>query len=427
MLGKKAERCLLVVILFMMIYNPPIGRIKSLLVLAPFSVIYIIFNYRYILMNFKSVITGYFVWTLLLFYILLVAVLNNKPPENVRSYIYILVSVIPTSMMITSIIKKRGNDLFYYIDTILYAGLIQCFLSFAAFFSGSIKNFFVNLMINGRVFAEDTYGEYMASLRLFGFSTGLTFGMPVVQGFLAVLALYFAINRKHSLKYYLMVVLFAFSGVINARSTIVVLGLGSAIALLTFQQNDIGIVMNRILKILGVAILALILISFGLSILKKTSYNTFVWFEEGIEQIKMFFYGDTSSGYFSYIADSERWKLPSGLNLLFGMNRRVLGAEDFSVMSDIGYVNDIYFGGLFYAVILYTMMVKYIIQLRRSREYNGFGKFLSIVFFCLFIILNFKVYVFDLNNFFVLFVMIAVYISRKNKSGKINFVGDLMQ
>ncbi|MCR5420819.1 MAG: hypothetical protein K6E98_07430 [Lachnospiraceae bacterium] len=305
-------------------------------------------------------------------------------------------------------IDKKGYDLHYYIDTILYAGLIQCVLSIAAFFNRGIKDVLLRLMISGGLFQNDTYSAYMVNLRLFGFSTGLTFGMPSVQAFLAIIALYMAINNKRSVKYYIMIPLFAFSGIINARSSLIIIGIGViAIALSLSAGNTV----KKIARILGIIVLAVVLINVGLSILRTLSPTTHTWIEEGIAQISMFFRGDTTSGYFSYVGDDSRWDLPSGLNLIFGYGIRVLNRNKLNILTDIGYINDIYFGGLIYAVILYTLMIKYVMSLNKYRFSNGstLNKFLYISFMASFIVLNVKGYVFDLNNFFVLFVMIAIF------------------
>ncbi len=408
MIKLKTDRLLLVIIAFMMIYNPPIGPIKSLLVVFPIAGFYILLNYRYVKNNFHKIINQYLVWMLLFIYIFVVALCNDNPPAFLQSFIYVLASVIPASIMITCMIDKKGYDLHYYIDTILYAGLIQCVLSIAAFFNRGIKDVLLRLMISGGLFQNDTYSAYMVNLRLFGFSTGLTFGMPSVQAFLAIIALYMAINNKRSVKYYIMIPLFAFSGIINARSSLIIIGIGViAIALSLSAGNTV----KKIARILGIIVLAVVLINVGLSILRTLSPTTHTWIEEGIAQISMFFRGDTTSGYFSYVGDDSRWDLPSGLNLIFGYGIRVLNRNKLNILTDIGYINDIYFGGLIYAVILYTLMIKYVMSLNKYRFSNGstLNKFLYISFMASFIVLNVKGYVFDLNNFFVLFVMIAIF------------------
>ena len=182
--------------------------------------------------------------------------------------------------MMTSITKRRHYDFSYYLDTILYAGSIQSILSIMAFFVGSIKNIFVQLMIRGGVFQDNTYSDYMQSVRLFGFSTGLTFGMPAVQAFLAIVALFLAINSKRqSIKYYIMVPLFAFSGIINARTTIVIMGIGIVALLFSFPRGNFSQKAIRFFRILGLVLLAFIVVYFALNIIKSLSPTTFVWFE----------------------------------------------------------------------------------------------------------------------------------------------------
>lgn len=415
MLKIKVDRLLFVLLIFLIIYNPPIGPIKALLVLFPISSVYILLNFNYIKSNFKSIINGYVLWLFLFLYVLLVALCNDNSPAFLQSFIYILAAVIPSSIMVTALMRKSKRDFRYFIDTILYSGLIQCFVSLMSFFDNNVKNILVRLMINGRVFQEDTYSAYMQNIRLFGFSTGLTFGMPAVQAFLAIVSLYLAISNKYSKKYYIMIPLFSFSGIVNARSSLIIMGIGIVALLFAFPQNKVEKGLNRCFKIFMIIILALISTVAGVHVLKTISPTTYIWIEEGFLQIVMLFYGDTSFGYFSYLVDSDRWVLPSGLGFLFGYGIRVLGPNPTNVTTDIGYVNDIYFGGIVYSAILYLLMLKYILSFRRFEEnkYPGFNKFLLLFFLASFIVLNFKGYIFDLNNFFVLFIIIAVFISSR--------------
>lgn len=412
MVMAKMDRIVLVIVVFMLIYNPPIWHYKSLLVLFAISAVYIVINFNNIQRMFRKVILGYCAWLLMFIYIALVAFLNNNPASYLKSFIYILAAVIPTSVMITSIIKKKGLDFHYLLDTILYAGLFQCGLAISAFFIRRIKNVLVALMISGGVFKDDTYSAYMQNLRLFGFSTGLTYGMPAVQAFLAIIALYLAINKKgKAIKYFLMVPLFAFSGIINARTSIVIMGIGMIALAVSFSNKNTASAKIKALRIVGIAIIGIISIIFGLWLIKTLSPNTYIWIDEGISQISRFFNRDTSSGYFSYVTDKDQWSIPSGLDLFLGTGIRVLDPNKYGVSTDIGYVNDLYFGGILYSLLLYVLIAKYHLQIRLSKCISspGLSRFLSLFFLASFIVLNYKGYVFDLNNFFVLFVLIVVF------------------
>ena len=94
-----------------------------------------------------------------------------------------------------------------------------------------------------------------------------------------------------------------------------------------------------------------------------------------------------------------------------------MNPNDTGIFTDIGYVNDIAFGGIFYAVILYMMMLRYTLSIRKHRDvvYPSINRFLCIFFLGSFIVLNYKGYVFDLNNFFALFIMIVVFCSKLKK------------
>lgn len=407
------DRCEIVAVIFMLMYNPPIWKTKSLLVLAIVSCVYIILNYRYIIRLFGRVLQQYIVWIPLFIYLFVVALSNNNKPLSLQSFIYLLIAVIPTSIMLTALVYKKGYDFQYYLDSILYAGLLQCIISILAFFSPGLKNILVNMMIAGKVFQDGTYSSYIMNLRIFGFSTGLTFGMPALHAFLAVIAFYLATNnQKKSVKYYIMVPLFAFSGVINARTTVIIIGVG-LIAYLICNYNMLGNA-KRLLQFVVLSV-AIVLIGFiGIVVLDTFSHATYVWFTEGLSQVLGFFSGDTTTGYFSYVTGSGKWIIPKDFNLITGFGIRVMGQNPIGPSTDVGYVNDIFFGGIIYSTIIYSCIVyySYDVLLKYKGYYiNGFNRFITLYFILSLIVLNFKGYIIDLNNFFVLFIMLTVFCS----------------
>ena len=129
--------------------------------------------------------------------------------------------------------------------------------------------------------------------------------------------------------------------------------------------------------------------------------------KEGFKDIEALLKRDTDNkGYYSYISNNDRYVLPnSSLGLFFGEGISIAGGRNkYGVYSDIGFVNDIWTGGLIYLVCVYCYMF---IQLKRlCTRNNVLSLFIFVYFTGLILILNFKGRIFSMNSFlnFIIFL-----------------------
>ena len=92
-----------------------------------------------------------------------------------------------------------------------------------------------------------------------------------------------------------------------------------------------------------------------------------------------------------------------------------MGGDDlYGVSSDIGYINDIWRGGIVYVILLYCFMMKQFWNLYKNDDKTV--SFIGIFAFILFPILNIKGSIYSMNNLtVVLFLLIFVCIVDKTK------------
>jgi hypothetical protein len=125
---------------------------------------------------------------------------------------------------------------------------------------------------------------------------------------------------------------------------------------------------------------------------------THEWLTRGLEQVSTFVAGEEtgySDGYFGEIA----WMLspdhfPKRLKLIFGAGTEIIGGvveEKYGTASDIGFMNDLWRGGLVYCVAMYGTYLLTLWRMMRSKAVRReTGIFLAVLWLFVFGIVNFK-------------------------------------
>jgi hypothetical protein len=269
-----------------------------------------------------------------------------------------------------------------------------------AFISKDIQKFFIDAMINYGYVGSD----FLASFRLYGFASNLTFTMPIFQMIISVLLIYFAIKGK--LLYLLPVPIIFFSGIINARISLVifVVGILTLFVVLLLRKK-------RFFLISSLAFFSLSVIVFILSNKSFFIDNiTFAWIYDGIEEIISFFNGNSDETYyFSYLLDPIRYVLPSNfIQLIFGVGTRAYSGNLFGLASDLGFINDVWLGGFFYLTLLYMFFYFIINKIAKLFIFDKTLQFFLLSFFLIvFFLSNIKGIIFaenDVTTFIFLFL-----------------------
>lgn len=401
------RKLLLIIAIFYLLYYPPFLGVHSLRIMAVISLLYLLFNIKKISTMFyiRKLQNVYIIWIIITIWITAIIVINRASLGVLNPFVYWLVSVIPSSLILSAEIRKREGNLYTLIDLVLNAGMLQAFLAIASFFLPIIKNFFLTRLSTAGILDLEYYGYYV-DMRLFGFSNGLTYAMPVLQAFLAMIALYMAINK--GLKYLIYIPFLLFSAIVNGRTPLIIVVL--CVLILFLQRLKMN--PSKMLRIFVLLSSSLFVVVVGIIILEKYAHNTFLWILDGAKQIGGFFVGDNDTGYFSYLLDRTKWTLPQGISLLLGAGIRVLGG-DAANHSDIGYINDIWLGGVAYCFVVYVLVYVYISKMKNIYVGDSMQKHLiKYISECLLlcaVFLNFKGYIINLNCMANFFILMAVF------------------
>lgn len=336
-------KILLTVLCFFALYYPPIIGINTLHILAFFSYCYMVLCKEMRDLFFLVMRKSYSL-LLIFVYLLLICVFKQHINEIIGSFVLIF-EVLPICCMLVHLIHVKCQNT-KVDDCIVVASLCQSIISLIAFFIPSFQRLIIQWYIDYGF--RDVFLR-ISGWRMFGFSYTMTYAMPAVQGIIASYCLYKGINNNK--KFFLFVPIILFSGIINARVAIIVFVIGA----LTVLGASLSI--KRFIPVCFAILLILFIPTVFLNYL--TNDATKSWIESGIQSIFSFFNNTeySNDSYFLYLEDSYRYQLPSSFLSKF-LGEGHIARGDYSYTTDIGFINDIWLGGLVYCIAIVLFYVK---------------------------------------------------------------------
>lgn len=403
-----------VLIVSIYIFVPPLFPFGMSIVMGMGFIMYCICNYHRIrntLLS-KPILITYFIFLVsiiwvTLSYIYVYGSITNLLPILVN-YIYLLIYSITGAIVICDLLIKykfKQNKIWKYI---IYAGAVQGVLAILAFMNVHIQNLCCIFLEN--IMSKDII-DYWRNYRLYGLACSLTYSMPIVQSLLGGLAILYA--RKYNEKFYFLVPILWGSAIINARVSLIVIIIEMLTLVLigTRKSNE-----YKLIKKSSFCIILLLFICILVTILTAARHGiSFERITDPILEIVSLFKGDIvfkSEGYLAYFfVDPKALVMPVGKELLFG-------GGIWNNTSDIGYIRNLWVGGIFYCIFIY---VTYLIYLRKmykklKRTTYDFCPMVIIIGITLFVV-NIKGDIFggmnEVQNLFFLLVGISLFINRK--------------
>jgi hypothetical protein len=164
--------------------------------------------------------------------------------------------------------------------------------------------------------------------------------------------------------------------------------------------------------LIGIALVFLGFIIYNNSSFVSENEKSMEWGLSFFEDtFSVFSKGDTSGSNYEILTEDMLFFPKSVFGLFFGEGRSVF--TEGNQTSDIGYVNQIFAGGLFYLIMMITFMWY---MYRRSMFY-GAEKFYSILFFISLMVINVKGGAFFVSNgfyrFFTLYYIYSIFVYEK--------------
>ncbi len=275
---------------------------------------------------------------------------------------------------------KKGKIKFILNVAMIQAFIVVIMLAFPKFRTSALNHFY-------------QYGngnEFTMAKRVYGIMLNYTFATPIYHGFLLTLAFtYGLISDK---KMYLYIPFLVLMIMLNGRT-------GMLIALLGILLNTIYFAFKRgyAKKILLSIIICLILIYPLLKFLEIIKPETYHFFISAIDDVLSYFIEDEKNGNIGILSENFEKDINTKV-FLIGNGHRIQNKGDIpenidfhGVYSDMGYLNDMYMGGIIYMSLIYLPLVCFIIRdpknikMERREEYiNNLFKLMSIatIFIC---------------------------------------------
>ena len=396
--------------LFILFYQPPILPINTIHLVGIISIVYIcLFSSNRIgaIRRDRNIEAIVFAFVLIMLYLTFFSIVINKGRiTNIAFPFYFIFDVIPFAYAMKIYREKRQIRFEAILDMGTFVGVTQAVTAIMAFLVPSIQKLFITLMISYG-YSSSSF-ESLSSFRLYGFSPYLTFGTPVIQSVLAAFILFF--KEKKGIKDYVCAAVIFFSAIINARISIIIILIGFFTLIVSRKVSF----RKKIVDCLLYFIVLFCVVKIGTVFLKEYSPSTYEWIISGINEIEIALGSGNADkySYITYFTDKNTYRLPDDAwGIIFGKGITVMtGTNAFNMNSDVGYINDIWLGGLFYVGLVYSLFIRMITKIMRNHtpKYSQIGLFLLL----LFPILNIKgitFTMFSLSNY-----LIILYINMRN-------------
>ena len=392
---------LLFLYVFLYIYTPlaiPFFNVIHLLaVVAYFNLLtkYKAFFLRFL---FSPVVREfYFAHGVLIVYSICLLLVFDADSAPLYYLISTVVEVVPCAIFLSVYLLRRGFVVADLYKMIIGVGLVQTGFVLLTMVSPSLRDL---LIINtwGADLAE--FMDAAKEFRVFGLARSYTFAMPLFQGLCVILCV--VMGKLRSRWYYLPIPLLLFSIVVNARTALISLPIVYLVSFLFRARKNFTRELFEITVIVFMVVFAGALV-LGLYQTSSESLTLLWWIGSGIEEVLQYAETGQAEGNLDSLTGSM-WFFPSDLGFVFGLGENVFTNQYRN--SDIGYVVNIFYGGLVFSAILYFSYAYFIVRSVRSSAAE------RILFFSLLFLLflsNYKGQVFRPNEIINGVVLLVVY------------------
>lgn len=277
-------------------------------------------------------------------------------------------------------LRLSNNEILEFIIKVaVLQGIICLLMSFMPFFRNIALNIF---------YSNHKENIYLTRSRLYGICDGdYTYGFQILNSLMALFSITYGIceNKK---KYYFLAIIILIATFLNGRSGLIIFAISMVVISLYFI-----FVKKNLFKSLRLIISLVIIIFLSLLIIKNYLPNTYILLEHGVNDVLSFLNGDNTTESSTLFSDMLFFP-ENPIKFIFGSGFRVFGKKGYQYgvfrSSDIGYVNDIFMGGI---ILLFLEFFEYIYAIFIIYKNNSKKHFEQIACLCILITMlmaNFK-------------------------------------
>ena len=271
-------------------------------------------------------------------------------------------------------LEQFGYNKEQKISFILNVALIQSFICILMLIFPILKETIVHqILLNGEG------NVYTIAKRMYGITMDYTFATPVFHALLAIIALTYGLYKNK--KYYLYIPFLLLAIILNGRTGLFVFCAGAVLVFMYYLVDT-----KKVVKVLSIITVFILIVLFVFGVLKIVKNDTYLFFIDGINDMLLFLFEGEKEGNINYL--STRWEEGiKNVNVIFGEGYRVYTddvkpeyAKDNHFNTDIGYINDLYMGGIIYILLLYSSIVIFVCM---GTKYEKDKKINRLIYFSL--------------------------------------------
>ncbi|MEI6285447.1 MAG: hypothetical protein WCP79_03000 [Bacillota bacterium] len=395
-----------IVLLFMMIFRPPLVPYNLTHLFFVLAVVVLFMNGTPIKKLSKSFSPWYLV--IVCFFCIVYFFTYYAIYGGAQLYIkaiteqILFVEVMVICIVVAKLLNRLNWSVEKFVSVIVIVCFVQAAIAIAMLMNQGVKDFFINMWLrNGNFLSGGTdIVEAIAVFRMFGFGISYTSTLAYALG-IASCFIVFLVIRSKNYWWLVGIIPLLLAGVINARTSLFIFPLA---VLFLMHRKAIRISLSKLRKILLVFVIIVVILSFIIINIDFTNSPTFAWINSAYEMgTKDDFFDSYKSMYF----------MPdSAIGWLLGTGEEVYGRRDKS--TDVGYLVDIFTGGLIFEILWYGCIIAFI-----YKAFDKKDKRIALVIILALLFLNFKGAVFRSNDLMTIGMLISTFayyrkIKRKN-------------
>ncbi len=377
-MSKSVKYIILVIILYIFVHNPlfrllaGLGSIKFLYLLLGVTLVSFLPLYKTLFKIFKKEQT--LCW--MIFGFIVFRTIVGGDPAMLRSAITAILEIFFIPLTIVIIIKRyfpHEDNSKVLINSILILGSVGALITTVCIID---PGFGYYVKYNLSYLSQDSFLNNV-DFRGFGLSEDLVGSYGMIQGAILALGLAFIDEKKWFILFYPIMFL---SIMLNARTGIIIAIIGLFIYI--YRKKRIGSILSLVVVVLLFLTGVTYLLSKG--VVSDDSLTFVMEFFDEINEVQE--EGDLS-GSRTYDALMGRGFIhPDSFGgMIIGDGFQIMGNKK-GVHSDVGYFNQLFYGGILYCFLLYSLIFHNFKRLRKRCKKDGF----FILYIFVFLIANFK-------------------------------------
>ena len=375
-------------VLFLYIYAPPLSFVPLGInkLIAPLAIAWLLLSYKTLTQRIllqKHLFIAIFLLAVSVVYALSIDISTTLAGDlpfskrNTFSQTMILVELLPITLFLCIYgIRRLKFKLEDFFKSLVAVASIQSFLAILMLLLPGLRMFIFTSVLgydsSEKIFRDDLY-----AFRSFGVSQDLLFSLSVVQGIAIACVLNLCLYNFSKYRYYLLLIPpLLVSILLNAR-----IGLAALVSfvMVTIIFGLFRLNIYLLTRLVVFALVSILIISFAITssdlIFETNLQKNVEWTLKLVENSQNFAMGSSENiGNFNSLT-GRYWHLPDTFSArTFGEGRYLSGAVGSSILSDLGYVRRVYFGGYIYSFLSYAALICLFIG-SQKKQIRGFQPF----------------------------------------------------